>query len=399
MFAIAIVTDYSRCLPEAIACSAPRPYFLPCPPPYSKKRLFLLSTFPTLVPTRIFVNRMNIQEVAKRAGVSTATVSRTINGSNKVTPKTAERVRRAIALLNYYPNTNARALGSGRSRLLGLIISDITNPFFPELVKSFEDIAVKHGLDVIVSNTSYSPERTELCVQRMLERKVDGVAVMTSEMGEHLIERLQSRQIPMVFLDTGRLDSGEPAGSISNIVIEYGAGIDEAVAHLVALGHSKIGFISGPPDLASARTRREAFLKSLKRKRLSTSRGLIETGNHRIDGGRMAMERLLEAKNRPTAVLASNDLTAIGAIGAIHQHGLRVPEDISVVGFDDIEMSAFVYPPLTTVRLSRAAIADRAFHALYTAEGRSALTPAEYTIRPELIVRGSTAPPPRKAGK
>lgn len=337
---------------------------------------------------------MNIQEVAKRAGVSTATVSRTINGSNKVTPKTAERVRRAIATLKYYPNTNARALGSGRSRLLGLIISDITNPFFPELVKSFEDVAVKHGLDVIVSNTGYSPERTELCVQRMLERKVDGVAVMTSEMAPHLIERLHSSQIPIVFLDTG-----EPASGVSNIVVDYGAGIDNAVEHLVALGHSRIGFISGPPDLASARTRREAFLKSLKRKHLNTSRDLIEVGNHRIDGGRIAMERLLRAECRPTAVLASNDLTAIGAIGAIHQQGLHVPEDVSVVGFDDIEISAFLYPPLTTVRLSRAEIADRAFRALYTAEGRAEFKAAAYAIRPELIVRGSTAPLSRWAGK
>jgi DNA-binding LacI/PurR family transcriptional regulator len=337
---------------------------------------------------------MNILEVAHRAGVSTATVSRTINGSNKVAPKTAERVRRAIAALNYYPNTNARALGSGRSRLLGLIISDITNPFFPELVKSFEDVAVKNGLDVIVSNTSYSKERTELCVQRMLERKVDGVAVMTSEMDEHLIERLHSRQIPMVFLDTG-----EPERGISNIVIDYGAGIDDAVEHLVSLGHSIIGFISGPIDLSSARTRREAFLKSLKREKLSTSRRLIEIGNHRIDGGRIAMERLLQVDPRPTAVLASNDLTAIGAIGAIHQHGLRVPEDISIVGFDDIEISAFIYPPLTTVRLSRTEIADRAFHALYTASDRAQFEAAEYTIRPELIVRGTTAPLTRRTGK
>ncbi len=328
---------------------------------------------------------MNIQAVAKRAGVSTATVSRTINDSSKVTPETAERVRRAIAALNYYPNTNARALGSGRSRLYGLIISDITNPFFPELVKSFEDVAVKHGMDVIVANTGYSAERTELCVRRMLERKVDGVAVMTSEMGDHLIERLQSRRIPIVFLDTGAAATG-----ISNVLVDYSAGIDEAVEHLVMLGHTRIGFISGPLDLSSARIRRAAFLDSLKRVRLSSNHPLLSEGNHRMDGGRIAMERLLAGETPPTAVLASNDLTAIGAIGAIHQHGLRVPGDISVVGFDDIEISAFTYPPLTTVRLSRTEIADRAFHALYTAFGKTELEGAEYIIKPQLIVRGTT---------
>lgn len=331
---------------------------------------------------------MNIQTVAERARVSTATVSRTINGSSKVAPKTAERVRRAIEALSYYPNTNARALGSGRSRMFGLIISDITNPFFPELVKSFEDQAVRNGYEVMVANTGYSPERAEICVQRMLERKVDGVAVMTSEMGTHLIERLQSRQIPIVFLDTG-----VPSDGISNIVVDYTAGVDAAVEHVVALGHQRIAFISGPMDLASARTRREALLASLKRKGVRVDKSLLVEGNHRIDGGRSAMEQMLALQQPPTAVLASNDLTAIGAIATLHQRGLRVPEDVSVVGFDDIEISAVLHPALTTVRLSRTAIADRAFQALFRAGKHDSLPGVEYAIRPELIVRDSTAPP------
>src|SRR3984885_15193007 len=146
---------------------------------------------------------MNIKEVARLAKVSTATVSRTINGSDKVTAATAERVRRAIETLKFYPNTNARALGSGRSSLYGLIISDITNPFFSELVKAFEDIAVVHGKEVLIANTNYDPERMKHCVTRMLERKVDGVAIMTSEMDDSLIEVFSRRNIPLVFLDTG----------------------------------------------------------------------------------------------------------------------------------------------------------------------------------------------------
>ena len=330
---------------------------------------------------------MNIQEVAKRAQVSTATVSRTINGSDKVKPKTAERVRQAIEALNYFPNTNARALGSGRSRLYGLIISDITNPFFPELVKSFEEMAVSHGLEVIVSNTSYKAERAEICVQRMLERKVDGVAIMTSEVEAHLLDRLKHHHIPMVFLDTGQVGV-----DTSNVLVHYSVGVDEAVNHLVALGHETIAFISGPMKLPSAQARREAFLKSLKRAGISIRKDLVIEGNHRINGGRMAMEELLQLKSPPTAVLASNDLTAIGAIGSIHQHGLQVPKDISVVGFDDIEISASLYPPLTTVRLSRTQIADRAFHALFTANQEPGSMGAEYAIQPELVVRETTAP-------
>ena len=146
---------------------------------------------------------MNIKAVAKLAGVSTATVSRTINESAKVRPDTAERVQHAIAALNFYPDTNARALGSGRSRMYGLIISDITNPFFPELVKAFEDIAVGHGQEVLVANTNYDPERMKICVTRMLQRRVDGVAIMTSEMDSALVEVFSQRHIPLVFLDIG----------------------------------------------------------------------------------------------------------------------------------------------------------------------------------------------------
>ena len=334
---------------------------------------------------------MNIKEVARLAKVSTATVSRTINGSDKVTAETAQRVRSAIETLKFYPNTNARALGSGRSSLYGLIISDITNPFFPELVKSFEDVAVQFGQEVLIANTNYDPHRMEVCVSRMLQRKVDGVAIMTSEMDEHLIDELSSRSIPLVFLDTGT-----PQKGISNIAIDYASGIDAAVEHLTELGHTSIGFISGPMTLTSARVRRRAFMQSLKRKGLYLDRKLIEEGNHRMDGGHEAMIRLLAKDHRPTAVLTSNDMTAIGAIGALSEHGLKVPRDISMIGFDDIELSAFTQPALTTVRLSRPEIAKVAFRALYNARGDASAKGAEYTIQPVLIERKSTGPVPKK---
>ena len=336
---------------------------------------------------------MNIKEVARLAKVSTATVSRTINGSDKVTPETAERVRKAIEELRFYPNTNARALGSGKSSLYGLIISDIINPFFPELVKSFEDIAVQHGQEVLVANTNYDPARMEVCVSRMLQRKVDGVAIMTSEMDEKFIDEFNSRGIPLVFLDTGK-----PQKLISNIVIDYAAGIDAAVEHLTGLGHTSLGFISGPMSLASARMRKKAFISSLKRKQLRLDLSLIEEGNHRVDGGHDAMARLLSKRARPTAVLASNDLTAIGALGAIYERGLRVPEDISLVGFDDIEISAFMHPALTTVRLSRPEVAKVAFRSLYNINTNSAKG-AEYKIQPMLVVRRSTGPVPVRHAK
>jgi DNA-binding LacI/PurR family transcriptional regulator len=336
---------------------------------------------------RDFGYRWKIAEDS-REPLSTATVSRTINGSDKVTPETKERVQRAIEELKFYPNTWARALGSGRSSLYGLIISDITNPFFPELVKSFEDIAVQHGQDVLVANTNYDPARIELCVTRMLQRKVDGVAIMTSEMDARLITEFQSREIPLVFLDTGKAEA-----LTSNIVVDYAAGVDAAVEHIVNLGHTKIAFISGPMNLRSARVRREAFAGCLERRGIGA--GLTEEGNHQVDGGHQAMARMLERKERPTAVLASNDMTAIGALGAIHERGLRVPEDISIVGFDDIQISAFTQPALTTVRLSRDEIARVAFRALYSIR-QDGGKGAEYAVRPTLVVRKSTGPAPRQ---
>lgn len=332
---------------------------------------------------------MNIKEVARLAKVSTATVSRTINGSDKVTAETAERVRRAVETLKFYPNTNARALGSGKSNLYGLIISDITNPFFPELAKSFEDVAVQYGLEVLIANTNYDKHRMEQCVTRMLQRKVDGVAVMTSEMEEHLIDELSSRKIPLVFMDTGT-----PQKGISNISIDYAAGIDAAVEHLRSLGHTSIGFISGPMDLVSAMTRRNAFIASMKRTTLNPDKNLIEEGNHRMDGGHEAMARLLNKGVRLTAVIASNDLTAIGAMGAIFEHGLKVPRDISVVGFDDIAISAFTQPALTTVHLSRAEIAKLAFRALHGNPAAATARGEEYSIEPTLVQRKSTGPAP-----
>ena len=333
---------------------------------------------------------MNITAVARKARVSTATVSRTINGSANVSPRTADRVRRAIDALGFYPNTNARALGSGRSSLYGLIISDITNPFFPELVKAFEDVAVAHGQEVLIANTNYDPVRMESCVRRMLQRKVDGVAIMTSETDDTLIELFSRRHIPLVFLD-----AGVPGPGVSSVRIDYPAGVIAALDHLTDLGHCKIAFISGPLSLNSARTRLEAFTGTIERKHLIADPRMIEEGNHRVDGGHRAMRRILTSGPPPTAVLCSNDLTAIGAMGSIYEHGLRIPEDISVVGYDGIQLSAFTHPSLTTLSVDRQELATTAFHGLFKARGPRGGPPAEgeqHIIHPTLLIRKSTGP-------
>jgi LacI family transcriptional regulator len=328
---------------------------------------------------------MNIKEVAKLAKVSTATVSRTINGSDKVSARTAARVQKAIKELNFYPNTHARTLVSGRSRMLGLIISDITNPFFPELVKHFEDQAVQKGLEVIIANTDYKPKRMTECIRRMLERKVDGAAIMTSEADPAMLSELTRRNIPIVFMDTGA-DSDHTA----NITVDYEQGIQEALQHLFSLNHRRIAFISGPLNLQSAHRRLDAFVSGMNSRGIDVAPELIEKGDHRIEGGIAAMRNLLRLRERPTAVITSNDITAIGALGTLHDAGLEVPRDISLIGFDDISFANMTQPPLTTVRLSRSQLAITALAALEKLIRKEDGTGTHYTIPTHLVMRGST---------
>lgn len=328
---------------------------------------------------------MNIRQVAEQARVSTATVSRVLNGTAPVSEKITERVQAAIKKLNFYPNTHARTLGSGKSRMYGLIISDITNPFFSELVKEFENIAVAHGLEVVVGNTDYNLERMETCVRRMLERKVDGVAIMTSEMAPGLGDIFSQRGIPIVFLDNGRVGLRS-----SNIQLDFDGAVDLAIQHLSLLGHTRIAFISGPDELKSAQMRYQAFRNSMRQQKLPFVASLVRPGGGRPAGGRTAMLELLQLPSPPTAVLAVNDVTAVGAISAIFQSGLRVPEDISVIGCDDTELSSFTHPPLTTIHVSRSDLATCAFMALFGVSQRGE-TGRAYKLDTTLVLRQSTA--------
>jgi DNA-binding LacI/PurR family transcriptional regulator len=337
--------------------------------------------------------QLNIGEIARRANVSTATVSRTLNQSGAVRPETARKVWRAAAALNYYPNSHARALVSGRSRLLGLIVSDITNPFFPELVHSFETLATQQGYDLILTSTDYQTVRMTGCVRRMLERKVDGVAIMTSEMDLGLIKELARRGVPLVFMDVGRVGP-----RMSHVLIDYGNGIRQAVDHVVGLGHKHVAFITGPLDLHSARTRRQAFVEGMRAHHLRPDPKLIREGTHTADGGQKAMAGLLRSGGKaPTAVVCSNDWTAIGALHAIDAAGLRVPEDISIVGFDDIPLASYTKPPLTSVRMSAGDVGSTAFDALFRLIGGERLEGDVYQIPTQLVVRQSTGKPKRSA--
>lgn len=332
---------------------------------------------------------MDIRDIAKHAKVSIATVSRTINRVPTVDPELAKRVWKAIDELGYYPNSQARTLVSGKSRLFGLIISDITNPFFPGIVQAFEEIAIQYGYEILLSSNVHNQERVESAVRRMIERQVDGVAILTFGMEDALLEHLRFRKLPLAFIDVG-----PPLPLVSNIRIQYQIGVRQAVQHLYSLGHRRIAFVSGPTDLKSATARTSAFLAAMTEKGLETPDSLIVNGHHTVEGGFTAFERLANLPQPPTAVMCSNDISAFGVIRKAYELGIEVPRDLSVIGFDDIRLAEFVIPPLTSIRMSQTELSRLAFHALLADVERAAPQPTgtEYFLTTELILRSSTAP-------
>jgi LacI family transcriptional regulator, galactose operon repressor len=333
---------------------------------------------------------VSIRDVAERAGVSIATVSRAVNRIPCVNPELARRVWKAIEEVGYLPNTQARALVSGRSQMLGLIVSEITNPFFPELVQEFENIAVADGYEVLIGSTNYEPARTESLIRRMLQRNVDGVAIMTFGIEEELVQKLVEREFPLVFVD-----AGPDLPNIRVLKVDYAEGIRQGVQHLAALGHRHIAFVSGPLRLRSAVARRDAFIKSMNELGLAVPADCMIEGSHTMEGGMAAMEKIEQLDPLPTAVMCSNDMTAIGVLHGLHRTTHKVPFDMSVLGFDDIHLAQFMLPPLTTVQMSCRDLAAAAVEALRAGieAGHPKAGRKEWNIPTHLVVRQSSTFP------
>lgn len=327
-----------------------------------------------------------LDEVAKRARVSIATVSRVVNGVASVDKKLAKRVWKAIEELGYVPNPQARALVSGRSRTLGLLISEITNPFFPELIQSFEDIAGEHGFEVMVGSTNYNYDRAKLFIARLAQRRVEGVAVMTFRAESPLLDPLIAQDTPMVSID---VSTGAPRSMI--LEVDYAHGITQAVQHLAVLGHRRIAYAGGPmPHLTNLR-RKNAFLQAIRSIGLQVKKAQIFEGAHTFEGGTLAAQQFLEIEDRPTAIVCSNDIMAVGVMRVLARRNIRVPDEMSVVGFDDIHLAEFANPPLTTVRMSREELSRSAFSAIQQLiNSDPAVTHAPIRIGTSLVVREST---------
>jgi LacI family transcriptional regulator len=308
-----------------------------------------------------------------------------------VSDRLTKRVWHAIEQLNYFPNSHARSLVSGRSRIFGIIVENITNPFFPELIQCFEEIAVAHGYEILVSSSNSDPAVLTTCVRRMIERKVEGVAMLTFGEEEPVLDQLSFHDIPLVLAEF-RLDDPKT----STILLDYATGIRAAIDHLVQLGHRKIAYLAGPHKIHSAMTRENDFRTAMEAVGLPVQKKWVVECDHTLKGGVAGFDRLQALAAGPTAILCSNDMTAIGVLRAAYLKGLRVPHDLSVVGLDDIDFAEFTLPPLTTIRLSRGDLARAAFEALrqQAEETSSANIHREFLVSTSLVLRGSTAAPP-----
>jgi LacI family transcriptional regulator len=332
---------------------------------------------------------ISMREIAKLAGVSSATVSRVLNGSNLVTEETARRIQKIASDLNFVPNNSAIHLKNGKSQIYGIIIPDLTNPFFTELVKIFEGLLVENEQEMLVANSDFHPISAQRSVRRMLLRRVDGVAMLASELESASVDSLIRNRIPVVTTDHYRIANG-----LSDIKVDFGSGFGLMISHLKAFGHRQIGFIGGTDGLVTSRVRRESFLDAIVKQGLSSREEWMQFGNFKIDGGSTAMEKILALTEIPTAIVTANDLTAIGALRTAHEKGLSIPDDISISGCDDIEMSDIVYPPLTTLRIPRQEYARMLFDALQSAAKDMNQPGHQYRLPVQLVVRQSTGPVP-----
>lgn len=330
---------------------------------------------------------MDMRDIAKIAGVSSATVSRVINGSNLVRPATAERVRKVLEKTKFVPNGSATTLKYGKSSTYGLIIPDITNPFFPEFIRSFEAILVEKNQDMLMATTDFHVSRMQQTIRRMLVRQVDGVALLAAEIETEPIEALLHNRVPLVTMDRRIVSRG-----LSDVSIDFAGGMRQAVKHLKQLRHRKIAYIGGSAGLTISDHRVEAFKQAMIEFGLKANPAYIRVGDYRITGGETGMADLMRLKDPPTAVMAANDLTAIGALRLMHKQGIRVPGEISVVGFDDIALSDIIYPPLTTIRLPRHELAEVFFKALDAFRMDSYATGIQYVVNTSLVIRESTGP-------
>ena len=332
-----------------------------------------------------------MKQVALRAGVSVSSVSHVLNQTRHVSPEVRARIETAMRELAYVPSAVARSLRHNVTRTLGIMLPNNSNPYFAELIRSIEDRCYSAGYNVVLCNSDDDPVKQNVYLRVLMEKRVDGLIVMSSGDSPDLPGLLARLKAPLVLVDRQwqSLDC-------DTVTTDHRMGAYLATRHLIELGHRRIVCISGPEHLAPSRLRITGWREALTEAGLADDTLIL--GDFTSQGGYEVTQRLLGAADRPQAIFACNDLMAIGALCAIHQAGLSVPRDISVVGFDDIELAAFTCPPLTTVAQPKQRIGEVATELLLERLRHDRTEPCKIALQPELRVRGSSAPPSTTSG-
>jgi LacI family transcriptional regulator len=333
--------------------------------------------------------RITIKDVANRAGVSITTVSHVINQTRFVSEELVQRVQDAMEELNYQPNTLARSLRMGETKTIGLIVPDNSNPFFAEVSRIIEDTSFEKGYGVFLCNSDGIPEKEAAYIRMLIAKQVDGVIFIAAENAQENLTDLTRRNFPVVVVDRDLPDS-----LIDVVLVNNKQGGFDAVNYLLTLGHKRIACITGPSQLTPSAARVEGYRHALQNAGIAVQEELVVPGDFRFLSGEKAMEHLLQLDEPPSAVFAGNDLMAIGAQRALRNHTLRIPQDISVIGFDDISMAVEVTPALTTIAQPIAELATCAAELLLKRiqNDRESEPAQRIILDTRLVVRDSCAP-------
>ena len=330
--------------------------------------------------------RPTIYDVAKLAGVSTATVSRALNGTGQIAPSTRATIEAAVEQLGYRANTIARSLVTKSTQTIALLLPDIANPFYAALVSSIQQHALSQGYTMLLCTTEGDAEREEQYLTLLRAKQVDGALVDGLRLPPDRIAAFVKDGFPIVCLDRD-VDSD----SIPLVQVDNRLGGRLATEHLIGLGHSRIGHVTGAHVLGISDERLAGYWEALVNAEIETDPRLVAEGHFTEEGGYAGARALLEASPDVTAIFAANDLSALGVLHALAESGRRVPDDVSVVGFDDLRLSAFTAPPLTTIRQPATEIAQRATEILIDLTRGKRVEKLLHLLEPKLIVRASTA--------
>jgi DNA-binding LacI/PurR family transcriptional regulator len=337
----------------------------------------------------------SIKDIAKAAGVSHSTVSRALADSPLVALKTKRRIQRIAREMGYTPSAIARGLVTRRTHTIGLVVTTIADPFIAEVVQGVEERAMDDGYSVILCDCNAEPERELACVRTLREKRVDAIIVTSSRVGSLYVPLLEELGVPVVLINSQH--EGRYVYSVRNDDLKGGQLVGQ---YLASLGHRRIAYISGPPNASSSFTRLEGCRLALEERGLKVRSDRVMPGNGRTDGGEAGVALLLRRSPRPTAIFCYNDVTAIGALRALKAAGLRVPQDVSLVGYDDIAFAAFVDPPLTTVAQAKHTLGQQAMaltlRLLSEGDEREGQSGADdVVLTPSLVERSSCAALPR----